>query len=273
MSKTKNSKIEINQETLAYRDVNSYRSIKPKKSKKSPSYFEMVRTGESYRKLLDDRQKWAKENQQIYVLPLNTANEARLIYYIDHGIPTVKPYITELIRKDMETHEIKYTKSWRCDYDNNVGTKRMFSLKFNKVKEADVIEHLENIKKQHISKRAYIIALLEKDIIDKKFKFPEELSEYNKQNKVIKDKLYDEYYKNTYYFLENELKKGNKTIAYTNMKKFIKDRMEINPNTLGAYWESLFKKPGVVTMTSEKGVYEINEEKFQEIINPIDIIK
>ena len=115
--------------------------------------------------------------------------------------------------------------------------------------------------------------IFQKDIIDKKFKFPEELSEYNKQNKVIKDKLYDEYYKNTYYFLENELKKGNKTIAYTNMKKFIKDRMEINPNTLGAYWESLFKKPGVVTMTSEKGVYEINEEKFQEIINPIDIIK
>lgn len=272
MNKKKEKAVEINQNTLAYRDVDSYRAVKSKDEKTGPSYFQSIRVGEKWEKSLQYRQKWAKENQTIYVLPLNTANEARLIYYIDH-LPSVKPYICGLIRKDMENHEIKFTKSWRRDYNNNVGTKRMFSLKFNNGKDADIIEHLENVAAQHISKRAYIIALLEKDIVDTGFKFPKELSEYNKENKIVKNKLTDQFYKAMYYYIETEIKKGNTTINNREARAYINNRMEINPHTLARYWQLYFVETGAIKLQeNSKSIYNIDVEKFNQLVNPMDII-
>lgn len=72
-----NSK-KINKENLDYRDVKNHRSIKPQEEKLGPSYFEAVRTGEGWKKAIQYRMKWAKDNQTIYSLPLNTINEAHL---------------------------------------------------------------------------------------------------------------------------------------------------------------------------------------------------
>lgn len=273
MSKPKSSEtVEINQETLAYRDVSANRSVKPKNEKTGPSYFQTVRTGEKWEKELQRRKEWAKRGETIYTLPLNTANEARLIYYIDQ-LPSVKPYISELIRKDMKNHDIKFTKSWRRDYNNNVGTKRMFSLKFSNYKDTDILEHLKNITDQHISKRAYIIALLEKDIIDTGFKFPKELAEYNKENKIVKNKLTDEFYRHMYYYVETEIKKGNTTIYNRDARKFISGRMSISPQTLSCYWNRYFVVTGALKL--QKGsasIYDINVDKFNELVNPNDIV-
>lgn len=273
MSKPKSSEtVEINQETLAYRDINSNRSIKSKDKKTGPSYFSTIRTGEKWEKEVERRRAWSKKGETIYTLPLNTANEAKLIYYIDQ-LPSVKPYISELIRKDMKNHDIKSTKSWRRDYNNNVGTKRMFSLKFSNYKDTDIIEHLENIAEQHISKRAYIIALLEKDIIDTGFKFPKELAEYNKKNKVVKIKLTDEFYKHMYYYVETEIKKGNTTIYNKDARDFINGRMLIAPQTLSSYWNRYFVITGALTLQeNSKNIYDIDVDKFNELTHPSEII-
>ncbi len=264
--------VEINQETLAYRGAESNRSVKSKDEKTGPSYFSTVRTGEKWKKELKRRHEWSKVGETIYTLPLNTANEARLIYYIDQ-LPSVKPYICDLIRKDMKNHDVKFTKSWRRDYNNNVGTKRMFSLKFSNYKDTDILEHLKNITDQHISKRAYIIALLEKDIIDTGFKFPPELADYNKENKIVKNKLTDEFYRNLYYYVETEIKKGNTTIYNRDARKFINGRMTIKPQTLSHYWSIYFTIPGALKLKEgSKSIYEIDVDKFNELVNPNEIV-
>ncbi len=264
--------VEISQETLAYRDANNCRSVKAKDEKVGPSYFSSIRTGEQWKKEAKRRLEWAKRGEKIYTLPLNTANEAKLIYYIDQ-LPSVKPYICELIRKDMKNHDIKFTKSWRRDYNNNVGTKRMFSLKFSVYKDTDILEYLKELQDQHISKRAYIIALLEKDIIDTGFKFPKELAEYSKENKVVKNKFSDEFYKHMYYYVETEIKKGNTTINNRVARNFINGRMSINPRTLSNYWNRYFVVTGALKLQDgSQSIYNIDVDKFNELIHPNAIV-
>ncbi len=264
--------VEISQETLAYRDANNCRSVKAKDEKVGPSYFSSIRTGEQWKKEAKRRLEWAKRGEKIYTLPLNTANEAKLIYYIDQ-LPSVKPYICELIRKDMKNHDIKFTKSWRRDYNNNVGTKRMFSLKFSVYKDTDILEYLKELQDQHISKRAYIIALLEKDIIDTGFKFPKELAEYSKENKVVKNKYSDEFYKHMYYYVETEIKKGNTTINNRVARNFINGRMSINPRTLSNYWNRYFVVTGALKLQDgSQSIYNIDVDKFNELVHPNAIV-
>ncbi len=264
--------VEISQETLAYRDANNCRSVKSKDEKVGPSYFSSIRTGEQWKKEAKRRLEWAKRGEKIYTLPLNTANEAKLIYYIDQ-LPSVKPYICDLIRKDMKNHDIKFTKSWRRDYNNNVGTKRMFSLKFSVYKDTDILEYLKELQDQHISKRAYIIALLEKDIIDTGFKFPKELAEYSKENKVVKNKFSDEFYKHMYYYVETEIKKGNTTINNRVARNFINGRMSINPRTLSNYWNRYFVVTGALKLQDgSQSIYNIDVDKFNELVHPNAIV-
>lgn len=268
MNKVKSqANTKVNQETLAYRNSHEYRVPKTGEktwdySKKSETPFSQTVQG-----------IWMKENQTVYVLPLNTANEAKLIYYIDQ-LPSVKPYICDLIRKDMKNNEVKVTKSFKRDYNNNMGTKRLFNFKFNNKGDADIIEHLIGLKEQHISKRAYLIALIEKDIIDNNFKFPQNVVTYNRKNKVIKNKISDEFYRKAYHFIDTEIRKGNTTFDGRELRKFVNDRMDINPKTFASYWHQLFIYTGAVKwQEGTKCIYDINIEKFNELINPNEISK
>lgn len=256
-------KITVNESTLSYRGANKNRCVKPANEKDlyTSAQYHSLKNSERWAEELQKRQERAQQSETVYVLPLNTANEAKLIYYIDQ-LPSVKPYISELIRKDMKNPSVTFTKSWRRDYNNNVGKKRMFSLKFRNSKDTDIIEHLENIASQHISKRAYIIALLEKDIVDTGFQFPKELAQYNKENKVIKSKLADEFYKQMYYYIDNEIKKGNTTVYNRDARKFISGRMIISPSTLSSYWKTFFVDSGALALQDgSKCNYVINVDK------------
>ncbi len=258
--------------SLSHQDINNCKTVETDDKKIGPSYFSSIRVGEKWKKETKRRLEWAKKGEKIYTLPLNTANEAKLIYYIDQ-LPSVKPYICDLIRKDMKNHDIKFTKSWRRDYNNNVGTKRMFSLKFSVYKDTDILEYLKELQDQHISKRAYIIALLEKDIIDTGFKFPKELAEYSKENKVVKNKFSDEFYKHMYYYVETEIKKGNTTINNRVARNFINGRMSINPRTLSNYWNRYFVVTGALKLQDgSQSIYNIDVDKFNELVHPNAIV-
>lgn len=263
----------IFQETLAYRNADANRSVKTDKdASTSRRYADLKKDSKRWTHEVQMRKEWAKRGETIYTLPLNTANEAKLIYYIDQ-LPSVKPYISELIRKDMENPSIKFTKSWRRSYNNNVGTKRMFSLKFSNYNDTDILDHLKSITDQHVSKRAYIIALLEKDIIDTGFQFPKELAQYSKANKVIKNKLADEFYRQIYYYIETAIKNGSTTIRNRDARKFINGRMVISSHTLSTYWLRYFVETGALKLQEGSTVvYDINVDKFNELVNPNDII-
>ncbi len=258
--------------SLSHQDINNCKTVETDDKKIGPSYFSSIRVGEKWKKETKRRLEWAKKGEKIYTLPLNTANEAKLIYYIDQ-LPSVKPYICDLIRKDMKNHDIKFTKSWRGDYNNNIGTKRMFSLKFSVYKDTDILEYLKKLQDQHISKRAYIIALLEKDISDTGFRFPEELTKYNKENKIVKDKITDEFYRHMCYYIETEIKKGNTTINNKNAYNFINGRMLIDSITLENYWNQYFVKTGALKFQEgNETIYDIDVKKFNELVYPNAIV-
>lgn len=270
MSKKK----EFKQENLDYRDSSKYRYIKSPDKKKGPSYITAISKGENWEKAKKYRMQWAKKGQSIYTLPFNTINEAHYIYYLD-SLPTLKPYMTKLIREDMEHRYIKKedTKTWNHIYDNNIGKKRMFSLKFSKQQDKDVLEFLENIKKEGMTKRAYFIALIDKDIKDKNFKFPKELNQYRDENKIVKDKLKDEFYKEVYYFMDATLKKGGTTFKTEDLKAYMAKRMpDLKSATYNGYWNLIFKDQGIVVNNKKGGrTYSIDVDKFNKLKNPVDM--
>lgn len=192
--------------------------------------------------------KWAKDNQTIYSLPLNTINEAHLIYYLD-SLPSMKPYITNLIRNDMENNIIKVedTRTWSHVYNNNIGKKRLFSLKFSNTNDRDVIEYPDSLSAKSMSKRAYLIALIEKDIKDKNFKFPKDLTKYIEENKEIKKSIKDVFYREVYYYIDARLKKGETTICSTDMKKYLKSNIpNLKETTFNGFWTQMFVGTNVV---------------------------
>ena len=236
----------------------------------SESYAAAKRNEEAYKRSVQYQQEWAKQNYWVYGLPLNVNYEANLIYYLD-SLESIKPYFADLIRKEMKNPYVDRKPNTREFIKGDDTKRRCFSLKFHKKKDKDIIDYLQSKE----SKRAYLIGLIEQDIIDKKFKFPKELKEYNKTNKVKKRHIKKEVYKITYEFIESKLAEGKRTFSFEELTNYTRQQYGkgLNNNSLAAYRMQLFGETGVLTSVPGASEYKISKREFNKLMSPEEFEK
>lgn len=229
------------------------------------TYAEYKKNTESYRNSIQYQQEWTKVNYWQYGLPLNINYEADIIYYLDK-LPSIKPYISTLIRKEMADPYVNVKPNAR-DFVKGDNTKqRSFGLKFNKRKDKDIIDYLQTKE----SKRAYLIGLIRKDIENNNFEVPKWLDKYVEKSKVRKRNVKKELYCLHYHFIENKLKDGKHEIDLAELASHIRSHCnsELKDNTLNNYRSHLFTKPHVLVFNSERKIYLINEKEFEKLEKP-----
>ena len=73
--------------------------------------------------------------------------------------------------------------------------------------------------------------------------------------------------------IETAIKNGSTTIRNRDARKFINGKMVISSHTLSTYWLRYFVETGVLKLQEGSTVvYDINVDKFNELVNPNDII-
>ena len=245
----------ITHEQLENRDQAKNRSFKG-----STKYKKQELSEEEQRVYYDRRAKWYKEKYTVYTLVLNTNYEAGLILYLD-SLESIKPYICELIRKEMANPFI-YETAYVREFEQNNCKRRCFSLKLNNEKDRDVIDYLYSKK----SIRAYLIDLLKQDIVDTGFVFPDGLEEYNKENKIKICNLHDAYYDAIYECLKEKVDNGETKIKFRDLRLGVVKKMgdKFTAQTYGQYRKQMFGKTGVLTSNSKEQAYLIDADKLHE---------
>ena len=236
----------------------------------SKAYEAYKRNEETYKKNLSYQQEWAKQNYWVYGLPLNVNYEADLILYLD-TLPTLKPYIADLIRKEMKKPYVKKQANER-EYVKGDNTKRRcFSLKFNKVKDKDIIDYLETKE----SKRAYLIGLIEKDmesaIKDGRFEAPKSLEKYNGKNKIKRRHVKKNIYTAIYNCIQEKIDEGVKEISFKELADNTKSIYgeDLNPHSYSTYRNDFFGNSGVLVAKDDgTAVYKIYKTAFKRLTKP-----
>ena len=247
---------------LLNHNLNDYRSKKENATTYNPNVTE-----EERRKRTEASINYEKNKNFSYSIPLNINYEGDLIYYID-SLPSIKPYIVKLIRKEMANPYIENSEYERI-YEQSGAKRRSINLKLikydpqkpNKENDQDVIDYLCTKK----SKRAYLIKLLYQDMQDSGFILPIELQNYNKKSKVKKVNVRRAVYIAIYDFIENKLKNNIKEFKSQELKAYCKENieLEIKGNNFENYRQQLFSKTGVIKFN--KGNYIIDKDKFKAL--------
>ena len=263
-----NDKIEINEKTLLNRDPDKIRT----KRDGAHTYLGASVNPDAYQRAIKRQQEWVKENYFVYALPLNVNYEGDLIWYIDQ-LDSVKPYICDLIRKEMANPCIECEPNIR-EFHQNGAKRRSFSMKLIKQKpnkpdrpnDQDVIDYLCT----KPSKRNYLIRLLRKDIEDKGVELPEEVKKYNEEFKIEKPNLYKDVYKTIYGYLQNKLDNNINEFEFADLLEYCRNEIDRNlkQHTFSAYRREMFSEPGVIEVIPGTTKFKINRKKFKMMVKP-----
>lgn len=258
----KNQEEVINEKVLLNRDKANWRSVN--KSGVS-GYIGPDQDYAKYRKALDRQMKWVKDNYWIYAIPFNVNYEADYIRYLD-SLPSLKPYIRELIRKEMKNPYVNKKARVREYYKGDDTKRRSFSLKFSKEKEADIIEYLQTKE----SKRSYLIGLIEQDMIDTGYKPSKALEEYNKENKIKRKNIHRELYAALYYYIEDAINSGRSTIGFRELLDAARKRVgnDLKQTTYSAYRRVWLSETGALTVIPGTTDFKIHKREFQKLEKP-----
>ncbi len=259
---TKTTATEITQEMLLNRGKENWRCVN---ESGISGYIGPNDDYNVYRRNIARQQQWQKENYWIYAIPFNVNYEADLISYLD-SLDTVKPYITALIRKEMKEPYVNKPSRVRDYVKGNDTKRRSFSLKFSKEKDADVIAYL----KTKESKRAYLIGLIEQDMIDTGYKIPEGLIKYNEENKVEAKSIIRKIYAAGYQCIEEKFAEGKNTVTFTELSEYIKEKVgeELSTNTYSSARYKYFTETGVLTTIPGASAYKISKRAFNKLKKP-----
>lgn len=225
--------------------------------------------GKKYPSNTKYKEGWHKENTYQYQLVLSIYNEPELILYID-SLESLKPYLVKLIRKEMENPYInrkaRYRQFASSTASGRTDKKRLIGIRFSKNKDADVIAYLKT--KESI--RAYLIGLLEQDMIDTGYVLPPGIKEYSKENKRKIKNIRRRMYSSIYRYIEEKIKNGEEIITYTELFEHVKGDVDSNicPKTYSSYRRSMFSQTGVLKAVSKGAYFEINKEKFRQLEEP-----
>ena len=262
--KEEQENVVVDEKMLINRDP---KKLRTKINGVSESYAYYKRSEEAYRNSVQYQMNWQKENYWVYALPLNVNYEADLILYLD-SLPTLKPYVADLIRKEMKKPHIERKTRVKEYVKGDDTRRRSFSFKFSKKKDKDIIEYLQT----KDSKRAYLIALLEEDIKRTKFEFPESLKEYNRTNKIEKPHYNQKMYESIYNYIAVKIANNEDTVNAFDLKKYVKEKVDknLNNNTYATYRLREFGNTGVLIKKTSAQVFTIDKEAFSKLPKPED---
>lgn len=258
----------ITEDTLLNRSPDKNRT----KKEGATTYVGAAVNPERYLKAIERQQAWVREHYFVYALPLNVNYEGDLIYYLD-SLETLKPYVTKLIREEMENPYVKGEANKRKYVQNNA-KRRSFSFKFikrnplkpDKPNDQDVIDYLCSKK----SKRAYLTELLYTDMKNKNFELPDEMKRYNEEHKIEKPNMYKNLYHTIYHFIEDKIENDIDEFEFYELSEYCRSQLgeDLKQHTFSSYRREMFSQTGAIKVIEGTARFKINEEMFNKLEKP-----